>query len=296
MPIGIIDAYWDDEGQALCPMATGISHHINPCGDIEPCPIIQFATETIHDERGLMHDLPRLGIPADFRELARKTTRGCIVLERPDLVKELVVKHGARHDAARRRRRIARARRDGQPQQPAHAGQEVPEEHWMYRFAKKHWFFGFVQPRLIPDLTRSRQQQFQIFAAQVADQAVVGADDRVGQVALGLLQLQHLFLDRVPGDQPVGEDLAGLADAVGAVDRLRFDGRVPPGVEQEDVLGRGQVQAEAAGLQADQEQLAVRVVLEALDARLAVARAAVEVLVGDASPRPAGRGRSPAGW
>jgi len=23
------------------------------------------------------------------------------------------------------------------------AGQEVPEEHWMYRIAKKHWFFGF---------------------------------------------------------------------------------------------------------------------------------------------------------
>ena len=33
-------------------MATGISHHINPWGDIEPCPIIQFATETIHDDRG----------------------------------------------------------------------------------------------------------------------------------------------------------------------------------------------------------------------------------------------------
>ena len=23
------------------------------------------------------------------------------------------------------------------------AGQEVPEENWLYRFAKKHWFFGF---------------------------------------------------------------------------------------------------------------------------------------------------------
>ena len=22
-------------------------------------------------------------------------------------------------------------------------GNEIPEEHWMYRFAKKHWFFGF---------------------------------------------------------------------------------------------------------------------------------------------------------
>jgi MoaA/NifB/PqqE/SkfB family radical SAM enzyme len=44
MPIAIIDAYYDHDGQALCPMATGISHHISPRGDIEPCPIIQFAT------------------------------------------------------------------------------------------------------------------------------------------------------------------------------------------------------------------------------------------------------------
>ena len=22
-------------------------------------------------------------------------------------------------------------------------GSEIPEKHWMYRFAKKHWFFGF---------------------------------------------------------------------------------------------------------------------------------------------------------
>ena len=42
-PIVIVDAYYDGEGKALCPAATGISHHINPWGDIEPCPIVQFA-------------------------------------------------------------------------------------------------------------------------------------------------------------------------------------------------------------------------------------------------------------
>ena len=49
LPIAIVDAYWDDKGEALCPMATGVSHHISPYGDIEPCPIIQFATETVRD-------------------------------------------------------------------------------------------------------------------------------------------------------------------------------------------------------------------------------------------------------
>src|SRR5688500_4656697 len=52
-PIGIIDAYYDDRGQALCPAATGFTHHISPWGDIEPCPIVQFAKESIHDERPL---------------------------------------------------------------------------------------------------------------------------------------------------------------------------------------------------------------------------------------------------
>src|SRR5262245_21741781 len=51
-PIVIIDAYYDGEGQALCPAATGITHHINPWGDIEPCPIVQFTRESIHPDRG----------------------------------------------------------------------------------------------------------------------------------------------------------------------------------------------------------------------------------------------------
>src|SRR5690606_25469148 len=34
-PIIIVDAYFDGEGKALCPAATGITHHINPWGDIE---------------------------------------------------------------------------------------------------------------------------------------------------------------------------------------------------------------------------------------------------------------------
>ena len=50
LPIAIIDAYYDGAGQALCPMSTGVSHHIGPKGDIEPCPIIQFAKESIYDE------------------------------------------------------------------------------------------------------------------------------------------------------------------------------------------------------------------------------------------------------
>src|SRR5687768_1369521 len=96
-----------------------------------------------------------------------------------------------------------------------------------------------------------RQQQLQVVPLQGAYEAVVGVDDRVGQVLLALLELEHLLLDRVLGDQAVGEHVLGLADAVGAVDRLGLDGRVPPRVEEEDVLGGGEVEAQPAGLEAD---------------------------------------------
>jgi MoaA/NifB/PqqE/SkfB family radical SAM enzyme len=144
LPLALVDAYWDDQGEALCPMATGISHHINPWGEIEPCPIIQFAKETIDDPRPLPVVLQHSAFIRDFRETAARTTRGCIVLERPDLVKELVQRHGAR-DTTHRTDGAGLAELNlMQPRTSQHqAGREIPEEHWAYRFAKRHWFFGF---------------------------------------------------------------------------------------------------------------------------------------------------------
>jgi MoaA/NifB/PqqE/SkfB family radical SAM enzyme len=142
LPLAIVDAYWDDRGEALCPMATGISHHISPYGDIEPCPIIQFARESVRDEAGVYATMTKSAFLNDFRQVAASTTRGCIVLERPDLVQELVVKHGAR-DTTQRGTALAELARL-EPRHSQHQpGQEIPEDHWVYRFAKKHWFFGF---------------------------------------------------------------------------------------------------------------------------------------------------------
>ncbi|MCA1584968.1 MAG: radical SAM protein [Acidobacteria bacterium] len=144
LPLAMVDAYWDDKGQALCPMATGISHHINPWGDIEPCPIIQFATDTIDDERDLFDVLNGSAFIRDFRETAAAATRGCIVLERPDLVRDLVARHGARDTTHRSLGAGVREIDAMRPRTSQHnPGCEVPEEHWAYRFAKKHWFFGF---------------------------------------------------------------------------------------------------------------------------------------------------------
>ena len=142
-PIGFVDAYWDDEGRALCPAATGISHHISPYGDVEPCPIVQFANETIRDNGGdIFATLTGSRLLADFRETAAKATRGCIVLERPDLLREVVLRNGARDTTARGAALAELEALEPRPSQHD-PGNEVPEKHWMYRFAKKHWFFGF---------------------------------------------------------------------------------------------------------------------------------------------------------
>ena len=142
LPIAIVDAYWDDEGQALCPMATGVSHHISPYGDIEPCPIIQFATETVHDRPSVYETMTSSSFLRDFRETAARTTRGCIVIERPDLVREIVERHGAR-DTTQRQTATAELAQLTPRSSQYNPGHEIPEEHWAYAFAKKHWFFGF---------------------------------------------------------------------------------------------------------------------------------------------------------
>ncbi len=142
-PIGIVDAYWDDKGEALCPAATGISHHISPWGDIEPCPIIQFAGAKITDNNGdIFKTMTESKYLADFRKTAAGATRGCIVLERPDLLREFVQRHGLR-DTTVRQTALKELEALSQRSSQHNPGNEIPEEHWMYRFAKKHWFFGF---------------------------------------------------------------------------------------------------------------------------------------------------------
>lgn len=145
-PIIIIDAYHDGEGQALCPAATGISHHINPWGDIEPCPIVQFSKESIHateaDPRSLREKFLKSQFLHDFRQLAADTTRGCIVLERPDLLKQLVEVHQAKDVTARQTALAELANMTVRTSQ-YNPGNEVPEKNLLYRVAKRLFFNDF---------------------------------------------------------------------------------------------------------------------------------------------------------
>jgi MoaA/NifB/PqqE/SkfB family radical SAM enzyme len=151
-PIIVIDAYYDADGQALCPMATGFTHHINPWGDIEPCPIIQFATDSIHDERPLREVFQHSEFLRDFREAAATHTRGCIALERPDVMEQLIEKHGARDATARKVALDELQAMQSRPSQYS-PGIAIPERSWAYWLAKKIAFheYGVYQKHFQPE-------------------------------------------------------------------------------------------------------------------------------------------------
>lgn len=151
-PIVIVDAYYDGEGRALCPAATGFTHHISPYGDIEPCPVIQLATESIHDQRPLRQTFNESAFLNDFRQTAASNTRGCIVLERPDLLLELAQRHGAR-DTTVRGTAIAELKALQPRPSQYNPGQEIPEKNWTYRLIKKYCFndFGVYEKYFRPD-------------------------------------------------------------------------------------------------------------------------------------------------
>ncbi len=141
-PIIVVDAYHDGAGNALCPAVTGFTHHIGPWGDIEPCPIIQLAAETIHDDRPLKDKFNESEFLRDFRHMTAQNTRGCVVMERPDILVQIAEKHGARDTTAR-----GTAIEELKAMQPRRSqyvpGNEIPERNLAYRLAKKFCFSDF---------------------------------------------------------------------------------------------------------------------------------------------------------
>ena len=137
-------------------------------------------------------------------------------------------------------------------------------------------------PRINPRHSRVnplRQQNCDCLAIQAGEKAVVLINNGFGQAAFGFLEFENLFFHRVFCDQTVRKNALRLTDAMGAVDGLGFDGRIPPWIEQEHVLGRRQIQSQSAGFQADQENRAGLIVLEPAYAGLTVSSFPVEVFI-----------------
>ncbi|WP_289053407.1 radical SAM protein [Carboxylicivirga marina] len=142
-PLMVIDTYWDDEGNALCPAATGMSHHISPGGAVEFCPPLQMARDFINEDGSNLTDVfENSQFMADLRAMTAETSRGCILLENPQQLVSFVEKHQAIDSSTRQT--VLQEFKDMSPV-AGHdqKGKEVPEVNPLYKAMKKKYFFGF---------------------------------------------------------------------------------------------------------------------------------------------------------
>jgi hypothetical protein len=138
-----------------------------------------------------------------------------------------------------------------------------------------------VSSALIQPMPASTQQHLQLRSPDPRQHTLILPENRLGECALGCLELENFLFDRVERDETRGDHAPRLPDAMGAVDRLSFHGGIPPRVEQVDVVGGGEVETVAARLETDQKKRDARVALEAIDARLPVPDPSIQVLIGD---------------
>ena len=67
------------------------------------------------------------------------------------------------------------------------------------------------------------------------------------------MKAQYFLFDSVLGYQVINSHTILLPDAIGTVGGLLFDGRIPPRVQMDDVIGSRQIQPQSASLQTDEE-------------------------------------------
>jgi len=137
--IAIIDAYWKDDGTPFCPAADGLSHHINPAGFIEPCPVVQFACENIKNGN-LAETYENSAFLKDFKEKVAAKTRGCVLMEDPQWLAGFAQRHSALNTSNRENQL---QQLSGSPVFCSHGScPKIPEKSRIYRFFKKYAFFG----------------------------------------------------------------------------------------------------------------------------------------------------------
>lgn len=138
-PIVIIDSYWGADGEPFCPAVEGLSHHINPSGNIEPCPVIQFSADSVNGD-SLKETYENSVFLKEFKSKVSKKTKGCILMEDPFWLQNFSSVQGAVNTSNRENlfTQLANA-----PVIPSHGScPKIPEKNWIYRMAKRHAFFG----------------------------------------------------------------------------------------------------------------------------------------------------------
>lgn len=142
-PLFIIDTYWDDEGRAMCPAATGMSHHISSSGAVEFCPPLQMARETLNsDASNLTEVFNSSEFLAAMRKMTAESSRGCILLENPQKMLQFLEQWKAVDTTSRG---TVKEEYAAMKVVAGHdmTGEEIPERSAIYRMLKKRYFFGF---------------------------------------------------------------------------------------------------------------------------------------------------------
>ena len=138
-PLVLIDSYWGADGEPFCPAAEGLSHHINPQGYIEPCPVIQYSCDNIAngDLKGIYEDSSFI---RDFKTEVNHRTRGCILMENPQWLAKFATDHQAVNTS--NRSDLSEQLMNGCVVCSHGSCAKIPEKNWIYRMAKKRAFFG----------------------------------------------------------------------------------------------------------------------------------------------------------
>lgn len=142
-PVMIIETYWDAEGKALCPGATGLSHHVGPNGAVEFCPPIQIAREFLNDDASNLQDIfNNSRFLNDLRKLTADHSRGCILMDDPELLRKFALESDAIDSNCKEKflRELDNMKVVAGHNMP---GGEIPEINGIYRLIKKNYFFGF---------------------------------------------------------------------------------------------------------------------------------------------------------
>lgn len=142
-PLVLIDVYWDEEGRAMCPGATGMSHHVSPSGALEFCPVIQMANDFLNSDASNMTELyAQSEFLAGMRRQIAQTSRGCIVMENPELLVKILQGYELRDTTTR-----GTVMKEYTNLTKIHSHDmntdAIPELSGPYRWLKRHYFFGF---------------------------------------------------------------------------------------------------------------------------------------------------------
>jgi len=94
--------------------------------------------------------------------------------------------------------------------------------------------------------------------------------DGAGEGGFVALEGADFFLNRATRQDAIRDDLIALADAVGAVDGLCLDSRIPPRIVEHHVARGGEIEAGTGGFQREQENRNGWIALETIDKGLTV--------------------------